>query len=269
MQIKSRHTILALYLISAVPLSVGAQDQPQEIQNFEINVPTGTVIPIILTAYLNTKSSQVGDKFYADTTYPIWIQQRLVIPKGSTIRGTVTEVVRPGKIKGKGRIAVRFDDILLPNGIKRELTASFRGIHGSGDETFNKKSESVSAGGSKGDDVRTVTNDTLTGAALGSIGGVISGNGRYGKGAGIGAGAGAAVGIATVLLGRGKDLVLNPGTQFDMELQKPMAFSFNELEFTDSQLSNAQRDIRSMPAQNNSRSPNNIRRSFPGVGIPY
>jgi hypothetical protein len=263
-------SILALFLFSAAALSFGAQDQPQETQMvFEITVPTGTVIPIVLTAYLNTKSSQVGDVFYADTTYPIWIQQRLVIPKGSTIRGTVTEVVRPGRVKGKARIAVRFDDILLPNGIKRELTASFRGIHGSGDETFNKKSESVSAGGSKGDDARTITNDTMTGAALGSIGGVISGNGRYGKGVGIGAGAGAAVGVASVLLGRGKDLVLSPGTQFDLELQRPITFSFNELDFTNSQLSNAQRDIRPKPAQNNSPTPGSTRRTFPGFGIPY
>jgi hypothetical protein len=259
--------ILALFVFSAVALSFGAQDQPKETEmSFEITVPAGTVVPIILTAYLNTKSSHVGDAFYADTTYPIWIQQRLAIPKGSTVRGTVTEVVRPGKIKGKARIAVRFDDILLPNGIKRELTASFRGIHGSGDESFNKKSESVSTGGSHGDDARTVTDDTLTGAAVGSIGGVIN---RSGKWVGIGAGAGAAVGVASVLLGRGKDLVLSPGTQFDLELQKPMAFSFNELEFSDSQLSNAQRDMRSIPAPNNPSSPKNIRRTFPGIGIPY
>jgi hypothetical protein len=263
---KSAHSILALLLVSATALSFGAQDPPQENQEFEITVPSGTVIPIILTAYLNTKSSQVGDTFYADTNYPIWIQQRLAIPKGSTIRGTVTEIVRPGKVKGKAKIAVRFDDILLPNGIKRELTASFRSLHGSGDETFNKKSESVSAGGSKGDDARTITDDTLTGAAVGSIPAIINGN--AGKWVGIGAGAGAAVGIASVLLGRGKELILSPGTQFDLELQRPITFSFNELDFTDSQLNNAQREIRSLPVQNN-RSPNNSRRISPRLGIPF
>jgi len=255
--------MLVLFLISSGALSSGAQDQPQEIQDFEITVPAGTVIPIVLSSYLNTKSSQVGDVFYADTNYPIWIQQRLAIPKGSTVRGTVTEVERPGKIKGKGRIAVRFDDILLPNGIKRELTASFRGLHGSGDEEFNKQSESVSAGGSKGDDTQTVVQDTTTGTIIGAAAG------RTGKWAGIGAGAGAAAGLATVLLGRGKDLVLSPGTQFDLELQRPMTFSFNELDFTSSQLSNAQRNIRTAPSPNNSRPPGNIRRNFPGIGIPF
>jgi hypothetical protein len=107
----------------------------------EVIIPEGTILPIVLTDYLNTRSSQVGDTFYADTTYPIWIQQRLIIPKGSNIRGTVTEVVRPGRIKGKGRLAVRFDDVLLPNGVKRDLSASFRGIHGPGDESFDRKSE--------------------------------------------------------------------------------------------------------------------------------
>jgi len=241
------------------------QDAPQATpQEFEMVVPEGTVIPIVLTAYLNTKSSQVGDTVYADTTYPIWIQQRLVIPKGSTIRGTVTEVVRPGRIKGKGRLAIRFDDILLPNGVKHELIATFRGIHGPGEEKIDRKSETVSAGSSKGEDAGTIVGTT----AEGSIIGVLADGGR---GAAIGSGIGAAAGLATVLFTRGRDLVLSPGTQFDLELKRPMKFAFNELQFTSAQLNNARREIRSTPASPNTR--RTIfggRRTFPfpGVGFP-
>jgi hypothetical protein len=256
--------VVALLLFSAFAVSAGSsQDAAQGIQTeSEIVVPEGQVIPIVLTAYLNTHSSQVGDSVYADTVYPIWIQQRQVIPKGSTIRGTVTEVVRPGKIKGKGRIAIRFDDILLPNGVKRELIAAFRGIHGPGDESFDRKSETVSAGGSQGADAGTVIGTTGTGAIIGAIAG-------HGSGAAIGAGAGAAVGIATVLFTRGRDLVLSPGTQFELELKKPLKFTYNELQFSDAEINSARRGIRPAPAKTKS-SPYGGRRTFPlpGIGVP-
>lgn len=239
-------TALPLSFALMIAISIGwagapQQPSPESPQEFELTVPEGTVIPIVLTVYLNTRSSQVGDMFYADTTYPVWIQQRLVIPKGSTIRGTVTEVVKPGKVKGKGRLAVRFDDILLPNGVKREFIATFRGIHGPGNERIDKKSETVSATPStKGEDVGTVVSTTGTGAIIGAVIG-------HGTGAVIGAGAGAAAGIATMLYTRNRDLVLSPGTQFDLELKKPLKFAYNELAFTDSELNNAQHIVRTAP----------------------
>ncbi len=239
---KKRASIPALLLLAFGSLSLvlgASQESAQEkVTESDIVVAEGTVIPIVITEYLNTRSSQIGDVFYADTTYPIWVQQRLVIPKGSTIRGTVTEVVRPGKIKGKGRLAVRFDDILLPNGVKKDLVATFRGIHGPGDESFSRKTETVTAGGSKGEDSGTIIGRGSQGAIIGAV----AGNGA--SGAVIGAGAGAAVGLATVLFTRGRDLVINPGTRFDLELIKPLKFAFNETDFTRSELNEAERDLR-------------------------
>jgi len=230
----------------------------------EITVPEGTVIPIVLTEYLNTRNSQVGDVFYADTTYPIWIQQRLIIPKGSTIRGTVTDVVRPGKIRGKGRLSVRFDDILLPNGVRRNFVASFRGIHGPGDETLNRDSESVTAGSSRGEDVGIIVGTGSQGAIIGAVAG------RSGAGAAIGAGAGAAAGTAIMLFTRGRDLVINPGTRFDLELKKPLKFAYNEIEFTNAEINNANRELRQVrakQAEEGAAKRNPGRRSITG-GIP-
>ena len=220
-------------------MSQEAQKSGQE-HTFRAVVPEGTVIPIVLTAYLNSRSSQPGDRLYADTTYPIWISQKLVIPKGSTIRGTVTAVKRPGRIKGKGQIAIRFDDILLPNGVMRNLVATFRGLHGPGEETLDRGKESVESGSSTGEDVGTVVGTTTTGAVLGGVVGNV-------KGLGIGAGAGAAAGLMAVLFSRGRDLVLSPGTQFDLELMSELKFDYNELDFSQAQLDNAQRDIRLAP----------------------
>ena len=160
---KLKSFFLGFFLLSltvAAGIGFGQQQSTQDILIEGITVPGGTVIPIALTDYLNTRNSNVGDVFYAETTYPIWIQQTLIIPKGSDIRGTVTEVVRPGRIKGKGRLTVRFDDILLPNGVRHTLSAAFRGIHGPGDETVDRRSESVEGSGSAGEDVETIIGTT-------------------------------------------------------------------------------------------------------------
>jgi hypothetical protein len=221
-------------LLPGVAAGLAHQRAAAPPQDPELIVPAGTVVPIVLTAYLNTRGAQIGDTFYADTLYPVWIQQRLVIPKGSTVKGTVTEVVRPGRIRGRGRLAIRIDSLILPNGVSRDLVAAFRGIHGAGAEQLDRKTETVQADSSKGVDAGTVVGSTAQGAVIGAIA-------DRGTGAAIGAGAGAAVGAAMVLLSRGRDLVLPPGTQFDVELRQPLRFAFGELSFSAAELSNARR----------------------------
>jgi len=233
--------------ISAIPSIAAEETQNARQTEYVITVPVGTVFPIAITAYLNTKSSQVGDTVYATTLYPIWIQQRLVIPKGSEIRGTLTEVVRPGRIKGKGRMAIRFDDILLPNGVQRDLSVTLHGMHGAGSERINRDTESVDTGSSE-EDIETIAISAGKGAATGAIIGIATGG--AGRGAAIGAGVGAAADAITVLFSRGKDLVLAPGTQFDLELLRSMEFSYYEIEFNRYELNDARRSaqVPVMPA---------------------
>jgi hypothetical protein len=252
---------LALLILSlaGLPAQSGAQPEPQIQSDPEILVPAGTVIPIALSSYLNSKSTQVGDTFYADTLYPIWIQQRLVIPKGSTIRGTVTAVTRPGFIRGKGQLAIRIDDVLLPNGIRRDLVAAFKGIHGPGGEKLDRQSESVEAGGAQKADTGQVVATTSQGAIVGAIVG-------GGKGAAIGGAAAAA--LAMVIFSRSRDLVLDPGTQFDLELQQPLRFTLREIDFTAAQIEDAQRAP--APRVRNQRESNRIPTGrIGGLGWPW
>lgn len=245
------------FIAFSLPLSAQEVAKPP-VQDPEILVPVGTVFPVVLNTYLNTKGAQVGDVFYADTTYPIWIQQRLVIPRGSIVKGVVTEVGKPGKIKGKGRLAIKFETILLPNGIERSLVAAFHGIHGPGSERIDRRTETVEGSESTaGADVGTVAGTASQGAIIGAITG-------GGKGAAIGAGAGGVVGIAIALLSRDKNLVLEPGIQLDLELRQPLRFAYGEIFFTDDEINKAAR-----PAAVKSRQPQPKRPTFmPGIGFP-
>jgi len=222
--------ILAMMLAGSTLLGVGRAQAPDANSQPgpEVVVPDGTVISVTLTTFLNTRSSRVGDTFYAETAYPVWINQQLVIPRESVVRGTVTEVVRPGKVKGRGRLALRVDSVQLPNGVSRNLIASLQSIHSPGVEKLDNSREVVESDSSKGADAGILAAATGQGALIGAIA-------DGGQGTAIGAGAGAAVGIATVLLSRGPDLVLEPGTQFDLRLKQPVRFAYGEINFTSAQ----------------------------------
>jgi hypothetical protein len=168
----AKASFLLILVIALGATGMSQEPGARESQNEpELVVPAGTNLPVALSTFLNSRSTQVGDTFYADTTYPIWIQQRLVIPRGSIVKGTVTKVVRPGKVKGKAQLAIRFDNILLPNGITRDLVAIFQGIHGPGEEKIDRQTETVEMDSSKGADAGQVAGPTGQGAIIGAVAG--------------------------------------------------------------------------------------------------
>ena len=263
MQVRSFLAVfLAMMLTNASLAGIGlAQDTGGNSQpGPEVVVPDGTVLSITLTSFLNTRSSHVGDIFYAETAYPIWINQQLVIPRESVVRGTVTEVVRPGRIKGRGRLALRVDSVQLPNGVSRSLIASLQGIHSPGVERLDSSREVVETDSSKGADAGILAATTGEGAMIGAIA-------DGGQGTAIGAGAGAAAGIATVLLSRGPDLILEPGTQFDLKLKQPVRFAYGEIGFTSAQTDIPGRNPRQPAYQRRDRPPS-YPRGWP-VMIPW
>ncbi|HPQ15577.1 MAG TPA: hypothetical protein PLP04_10125, partial [Bryobacteraceae bacterium] len=77
-------------------------------------VEPGTRIPLSLINSVSTKHSSEGDRVYLQTVFPILVKGRVVIPPGSYVAGTITEVKRPGRIKGRGELYLRFDSLTLP-----------------------------------------------------------------------------------------------------------------------------------------------------------
>ena len=190
----------------------------------ELTVPAGTKIPLALINSLNTKVSAEGDRVYLQTSFPIVIAGHIIIPKGSYVAGTVTEVKRPGKLKGKGEIYLRFDSLTLPNGITRDFRAR---LGGSDTGDFDREEGKIRGEADKGGDARRTAETTAAGAGVGSVAGAAAGH--PGMGAGIGAAAGAAAGLASVLVSRGPDLILPKGTAFEMVLDRSLKYKSTEL----------------------------------------
>ena len=189
-------------------------------------VEAGTRIPLALVNSVSTKHSAAGDRLYLQTAFPIVVSGRVVIPPGSYVLGTVTQVKRPGRAKGRGELYLRFDSLTLPNGLTRDFRARADAIDADG--KMDRKEGSIRSEGNKGGDARSIAETAATGASVGGITGAATGH--PGVGLGAGAGAGAAAGLFAVLLARGPDLVLAKGTTVEMVLDRPLRFTARELQ---------------------------------------
>lgn len=196
--------------------------------NSKIVVPAETTIPLVLVNTVNTRTAYVGQAIYCETIFPITVGNRLVIPKGSSVKGAVTQVVQPGRVKGRAQIGLRFEELILPNGTTVPLRATLSGFGSRGKEDFKPNEGKIKGESSKGEDAGKVVQSTVTGAELGTITGAVRGS--PGVGLGIGSAAGAAGGLIWVLASRGKDAVLPRGTSLELQLTVPLTLNRDELD---------------------------------------
>ena len=195
----------------------------------DVLVPAGTNIPLSLINAISTKHSQAGDRVYLETAFPVVIGGHIVIPVGSYVAGTVTQIKKPGRVKGRAELYVRFDSLTLPNGVTRDFRSRMENVDASSQGGMDRAEGKVKGEGNRGGDARTVAETTATGASIGAIAG--SAASHVGMGLGIGAGAGAAAGLIGVLASRGPDAILYRGSTIEMVLDRPLTFASNELDF--------------------------------------
>jgi hypothetical protein len=210
----------ALCLAQSKSSHTTAPRQPQP--GDQIVVPSGTQIPLALTSAVSSRTAYVGQPIYCQTLYPIDIGNRIVIPVGTYVKGTVTEVERAGHIHRRSKMGLRFDSMILPSGFTKIFTGTLAGFAGNGKEGFKKTESRIEGAGDKGKDAETVVLSSAEGAGIGSIAGISGGH--SGTGAAAGAVGGAIVGTVFVLARRGKDILLPAGTDLQLELTRPLVF---------------------------------------------
>jgi type IV secretion system protein VirB10 len=174
-----------------------------------IEVPTGTHIPLVLHNGISTRSARPGDPVYFETLFPVMVDGRVAIPAGTYISGEVTESKRPGRVKGRAELGVKFTTMILPNAYMVNLNASPGGAAGTGGgETMDKEGK-ISGDSDKASDIGTIAKTT-----------------------GAGAGIGAAAGIAAVLMSRGPEAELPRGSTLDAVINRPILLDADKAQFT-------------------------------------
>src|ERR1035438_2798414 len=190
----------------------------------------GTRVPLSLINSISTKHSHEGDRVYLETAFPILANGRIVIPVGSWVKGTVTEVKKPGRVKGRGELYIRFDTLTLPNGVSRDLRSRMDSMDASSSGELDRTEGKVKSEGNKAGDLKTVAETTGAGASVGAIAGNAMGHGLAGLGAG--AAAGLAGGLIYVLASRGPDAVIAKGSTVEMVLDRSIAFNASDIDFS-------------------------------------
>jgi hypothetical protein len=232
--------ILAAALLSATPLLAQEQQGPQTDApppvapkpapapqagtGEKVIVPAGTRVGVVLQNGISTRSAKPGDSVYLQTSFPITINNRIVVPVGSYLRGELIDSKRPGRIKGRGEFRMRLNTMILPTGYTVDLNAAPRSADSGGKETMDDEGK-VTGGGNKGQKAGTIAETTATGAGIGAIA-------AGGKGAGIGAGIGGLAGLAAVLLTRGPEAELPRGSTMDVVFERQLVLDGSQIQFT-------------------------------------
>jgi len=205
-----------------------AQEAPQQAppapDGSMLTVPAQTTIPLRLMNTVNSRTAQPGQALYCETIFPVTAGNKIVIPRGSSVKGTITQVIRSGRGGAKkAQLGLRFETLILPNGTTLPLRATLSGFGTPGREEFQPKEAKIEGASSKGEEGGKVAETTITGAELGTIVGAADHHPLTGLGIGSLAGAGA--GLAWIMASRGKEILLPPGTDFELQLNAPITFS--------------------------------------------
>src|SRR5258706_1630287 len=180
----------------------------------KVTIPAGTKVLLALKNNVSTKNAKVGDGVYLQSTFPLALDNRVVIPAGTFVQGVVDRVKRSGRVKGRAEVLMHFNTLIYPNGYMLSLPGA---LESTGGDEFPPVADQAGTGraeGTKGRDAATIAGQTATGGLIGA-------GARGPKGAAVGSGIGAAVGIATVLLTRGEKVRFDQGTNVEMMLARP------------------------------------------------
>jgi hypothetical protein len=166
----------------------------------DLTVPSDSVIGMQLENTVTSERARVEDKVEARVTRDVRVAGRVAIPAGSLVEGSVMEVDRGGKMRGKARLAIRFHTVTLADGSR-----------------LNLKTESIVREGASpaGESAAKVGGAAVGGAILGAILG-------GGKGAAIGAGIGAGGGTAAVMASDRNQVTIPAGTTVTVRVQQPV-----------------------------------------------
>lgn len=167
-----------------------------------IVIESGTVLEVTLDQSVSSKTNNEGDHFDASLAAPITAGEKVVLPVGTKVVGTVTLAHSAGRFKGNAALGLMLDSIIV-NGKSHAIQATSVEQAGKG----RGKRTAVGAGG---------------GAALGAIVGALAGGG---KGAAIGAAAGAGAGTAGAAFTGKRDIDFPAETRLSFKLTQPVSIT--------------------------------------------
>jgi hypothetical protein len=164
-----------------------------------VTLPEGTTLRLTLQSAVASDSSRVEDTVRAELREAVVIDGTTVLPAGTELTGVVTDVEESGRVKGRARIAYRFNSLNYSGERYDVATAPLSHL----------------APATKSEDATKIAVGAGAGAAIGALLG-------GGDGAVKGAAIGGAAGTGAVLATRGEDVRVGPGASITTRVTAPL-----------------------------------------------
>lgn len=160
---------------------------PQSRAASAITLPASTKITVALTKAVFAASAQPGDAIYAVTSFPVVADNRMAIPPGTYVQGLVDTISRPSGRSPHAEFRLHFVQMVFADGYSVELYSAPR---------QSAASES-----------NAVPSDAVQQELLIEQGGLV----------------GAPVADVIVSVSARSDVLLDNGTQFEIQLERPLS----------------------------------------------
>src|SRR3954469_8608230 len=86
------------------PDGLKTRDQNRAPGQYQIDAGTHVLLNVVKS--VSTKQSLPGDRIYLETAFPVVSGNRIVVPQGSWVTGTILNVKKPGRGHGRGELQV-------------------------------------------------------------------------------------------------------------------------------------------------------------------
>ncbi|MGH9854084.1 MAG: hypothetical protein ACREBD_29935 [Blastocatellia bacterium] len=217
-------TAMLAAMISAFGAIAQAQDEKQtKTENNEtvtITVAEGAGAKLSLQTRLHSKLNEVGDEVTAVLYEPVRATDgRVAIPRGTEFIGRVTQVQAAKRPQKEASMTVVFEKMRMPYGTENVSTIVTAIDDYANDNKMKSKDDEGKVGAGRSGE-RTARNAGI-GGGLGSLGGIIGAAAGGGLGA-IAGGIGGGV-AGGVLMTKGNDIKLEPGTILRIKFERAVA----------------------------------------------
>ncbi len=118
------------------PLDFGSEQLTPEIASaLKTPPPSGSSVHVRLITALSSATAHQGDEVEAVLSQPLFDGDRLVLPQGSRLEGSVVQVRAARRLSRNGQLRMVFHQLLLPDGLEQKVEATLAGVQaGKGDD---------------------------------------------------------------------------------------------------------------------------------------
>jgi hypothetical protein len=111
------------------PLDFGSESvKQQELQSIGTPPPPGSLARASLVTPLDSGTTKHGAPVQAVVSKPLFVEDRLILPQGTLLNGSVLQVRPARRLKHNGELRIAFHELVLPSGATFRVDTTLKAI---------------------------------------------------------------------------------------------------------------------------------------------